>query len=132
MAKSNSGAASVNDLNALLDIPTDLDHIREIQQPKQADLTVTDSLYQNLKELSRSEGITLNVLVQFAWHKLLQVYTRDETTIVGTTLSGRSIPIAGVEESVGLYINTLPLIINWEDRTLSKPNFTIFIVVSLN
>ena len=110
-------AANVNDLNALLDVPTDLDHIREIQQSKQTNLTVTDTLYQNLKELSRSEGITLNVLVQFAWHKLLQVYTRDETTIVGTTLSGRGIPVAGVEESVGLYINTLPLIINWEDKT---------------
>ena len=113
-------ATSVNDLNTLLDIPTDLDNIREIQQLKQIDLTMADSLYNTLKELSRSEGITLNVLVQFAWHKLIHAYTRDETTIIGTTVSGRGIPVAGVEESVGLYINTLPLIIDWEDRTIQE------------
>ncbi len=32
---------------------------------------------------------------------------------MGTTVSGRDIPIERVECSVGLYLNTLPLIVNW-------------------
>ena len=62
----------------------------------------------------KQEAITLSVAIQFAWHKLLHVYTRDRQTIVGTTISGRTIPISGIE-GVGLYINTLPLVIDWEE-----------------
>lgn len=34
---------------------------------------------------------------------------------MGTTVSGRSIPVDNIESSVGLYINTLPLIVNHEE-----------------
>jgi len=34
-------------------------------------------------------------------------------------VSGRDLPIEGIEESVGLYINTLPLVIHWgNDNTI--------------
>ncbi|WP_038266459.1 condensation domain-containing protein, partial [Xenorhabdus cabanillasii] len=39
----------------------------------------------------------------------------DEQTIVGTTVSGRDVPVDGIEASVGLYINTLPLMVQWEN-----------------
>ncbi len=58
-------------------------------------------------------GLTLNVIAQFAWHKLIQVYTGDTQTIVGTVVSGRALPIADLACSVGPYVNTLPLIITW-------------------
>jgi amino acid adenylation domain-containing protein len=35
---------------------------------------------------------------------------------VGTTVSGRDLPIEGIESSVGLYINTLPLVVDWENQ----------------
>ncbi len=108
----------VNDLNALFTQPADLDTLREVREGREAQLSVGGALYHRLKTLARSEGITLNVLLQLAWHKLLQVYTRDAVTVVGTTVSGRGLPIAGIEESVGLYINTLPLIIDWQERTV--------------
>src|SRR5439155_8333880 len=55
--------------------------------------------------------ITINALLQYSWHKLLSVYGNSRTTVVGTTVSGRNLPIDDIETSVGLYINTLPLII---------------------
>ena len=81
---------------------------------------MTGNLYEGLKAKSKEHGLTLNTMVQFAWHKLLQVYTRDEQTIVGTTVSGRSIPVEGIEDSVGLYINTLPLIIDWQGQKIRR------------
>ena len=54
----------------------------------------------------------MNAILQYTWHKLLSIYGNSEQTVVGTTVSGRSIPIDDVEVSVGLYINTLPLIVN--------------------
>ena len=61
-----------------------------------------------LREDCQNHGITVNAAVQFAWHKLLQLYTGESKTVVGTTVSGRDMPIEGLKTSIGLYINTLP------------------------
>ena len=105
----------VNDLNAVLNRSTDLDAIKALSAPSELSLQIAGEEYQSLKGLVKEEGLTCNVLVQFAWHKLIQVYTRDVQTIVGTTVSGRSLPVSGVEDSVGLYINTLPLLVDWAE-----------------
>ncbi|MBF0120184.1 MAG: amino acid adenylation domain-containing protein [Desulfobacterales bacterium] len=111
---------SVNDIGTILSFPVDLDNIRSISNSKERILNVGDDIYSQLKGVVKKEGLTLNVLMQFAWHKLIQTYTQDLQTIVGTTLSGRDIPIDGIEDSVGLYINTLPLIINWSEKTVKE------------
>lgn len=64
-----------------------------------------DSAY---KKCAQETGLTQNSIIQFAWHKLIQIYTGDLQTIVGTTVSGRNIPIIDINQSIGLYINTLP------------------------
>ena len=74
---------------------------------------IKDELYNRVKEFSKKEGITINVILQYIWHKILSIYGNSKQTIVGTTVSGRSIEgIANIEEVVGLCINTLPLIVN--------------------
>src|SRR3990167_4760403 len=104
----------VNDLNVLLTKKVDLESIRSIEEAKEERLVLGRKAYKALESMTQAEGLTLNVVVQYAWHKLIQSYTRDSQTIVGTTVSGREIPIEGIGESAGLYINTLPLIVNWE------------------
>ncbi len=106
----------INDLNPLFSYSASLNDIKNISCPHEVVISILDKDYRLLKELVNQEGVTLNVLLQFAWHKLIQIYTGDPQTIVGTTLSGRTIPIPGIEESVGLYINTLPLMMAWCDE----------------
>ncbi|MBD8514254.1 amino acid adenylation domain-containing protein [Photobacterium sp. CAU 1568] len=103
-----------NDINVLLDKPIDLTAPCQIEQPALVTFRISGEAYQSLKAMCRQQGVTLNAAVQFGWHKVLQVYTRDEQTIVGTTVSGRDIPVSGIENSVGLFINTLPLSVDWE------------------
>ncbi|HEV7518404.1 MAG TPA: amino acid adenylation domain-containing protein, partial [Thermoanaerobaculia bacterium] len=52
--------------------------------------------------------LTLNTLVQGAWALLLQRYSGREDVVFGTVTSGRSAPLPGIEDIVGLFINTLP------------------------
>lgn len=66
-----------------------------------------------MQSLCHELGVTLNTIVQTAWHKLLQVYSGASQTITGMTLSGRDIAVQGIEQSAGLFINTLPLVIDW-------------------
>lgn len=104
-----------NDINAILSNPANLDAVKTVKIPQQTIISVADENFIILKELVNKTGITLNRMVQFAWHKLIQIYTNDLHTIVGTTISGRSIPVAGIDQSIGLYINTVPLTITWDN-----------------
>jgi len=82
-------------------------------------LEVKGEHYVALKALIKREGITFNVLVQYAWHKLIHEQTRASQTIVATTLSGRMLPVPDVTDSVGCYINAVPMILDWHhDATL--------------
>ena len=47
----------------------------------------------------------------WCWSKALSVYDNRNENIIGITFSGRSLPINDIEQSVGLYINTLPLVV---------------------
>ncbi|MCP9268403.1 amino acid adenylation domain-containing protein, partial [Xenorhabdus sp. XENO-1] len=103
-----------NDLSALLSHGVDLAQIKTVENPAEQELTVQGNAYGQLKAMCREQGVTLNVVLQFAWHKLLHSYCGDEQTLVGTVVSGRDVPVDGIESSVGLYINTLPLTVQWE------------------
>ncbi len=119
--KTLSTSDGANDISALLSEPIDAGSYREVRQPAAITLNISGALYNKLKTFIQQEGITLNVVVQFLWHKMLQVYGGSLQTIAGTTVSGRDIPVEGIEESVGLYINTLPLIIDWNNtNTIQK------------
>ncbi|MET9931008.1 MULTISPECIES: amino acid adenylation domain-containing protein [unclassified Streptomyces] len=58
---------------------------------------------------ARSAGITLNSVVQGLWAILLARLTARTDVVFGGTVSGRTAPVAGVEDMVGLLINTLPV-----------------------
>ena len=93
-----------------------LSEYRHIKHPKTKSITIKEDLYRNLKELSKIKGITLNAILQYVWHKVLAIYgtnndNNNSITVVGTTVSGRDLPIHDLESSVGLYINTLPLVV---------------------
>ncbi|MCP5051260.1 MAG: amino acid adenylation domain-containing protein, partial [bacterium] len=61
---------------------------------------------------TRNHKITLSGLIYSAWGLLLQRYNNRQDIIFGTTVSGRSIDIKGIEDIVGLFINTIPLRVN--------------------
>lgn len=104
-----------NQLNYLLnDAFSEAKSTTYLDQPSDVEVEMDIETTDLLKRTCRDNGVTLNTAIQFAWHKLLQIYTGDEETIVGTICSGRDMPVEGINSSVGLYINTLPLILRWE------------------
>lgn len=63
----------------------------------------------SLTKLARTQGLTLSVLIQSAWSVLLSRYSGSHDIVFGATVSGRPPEIAGVEQMIGLFINTLPV-----------------------
>eukprot|EP01132_Coremiostelium_polycephalum_P002165 gene2165-2665_t len=94
----------------------DIDYVKD-QKNKSIIISAKEIL--DLKERCSLNGITIHSILQFVWHYVLHVYGGGTHTVVGTTISGRNIPV-DIERSVGLYINTLPLIVDHsENNTLT-------------
>lgn len=74
-------------------------------------------LESRLQGFVRKHKITLASLLYTAWGILLQRYNNCSDVIFGTTISGRNSGLKGIEETVGLFINTLPLRIRSENNT---------------
>ncbi|EYU17219.1 non-ribosomal peptide synthase/amino acid adenylation enzyme [Photorhabdus aegyptia] len=62
-----------------------------------------------LHQVARRSGTTMSTLLQCAWGYLLHSYSGEETVVFGLTVSGRPAEVAGVEEMVGLLIQTVPV-----------------------
>ena len=58
---------------------------------------------------ARALGVTLNSVLQAAWGILLGRLSGRSDVVFGVTVAGRPAELAGVEQMVGLFINTLPL-----------------------
>ncbi|MCF6442788.1 amino acid adenylation domain-containing protein [Pseudoalteromonas luteoviolacea] len=72
-------------------------------------LSLSQEESDKLVGLARQSQSTINVLLQFAWSYLLHRYTGESDIVFGATISGRPAHINGIEEMVGLFINTIPV-----------------------
>ncbi|PMV20426.1 MULTISPECIES: non-ribosomal peptide synthase/polyketide synthase [unclassified Pseudomonas] len=73
-------------------------------------VVLSDDFTRALGEFARHHKVTLNTLLQGAWSVLLQRYTGQDCVAFGATVAGRSAPLPGIEQQLGLFINTLPII----------------------
>ncbi|MHC8406521.1 amino acid adenylation domain-containing protein [Pseudomonas sp. TMB3-21] len=88
---------------------------------EQRRVALTSRVTQRLCEFARQQKVTLNTLMQAAWSLLLHRYTGQDCVVFGATVAGRSAPLPGIEEQLGLFINTLPLICTMQpDCTVSQ------------
>ena len=73
------------------------------------EIKVSGQLLDNLQAIAKENRLTLNHILQGVWGALLNRYSGEEDVLFGTTVSGRPADLSGVENMVGLFINTLPL-----------------------
>lgn len=71
--------------------------------------TADAALNQQIKVFLLTQRVTVNTLCQSVWACLLAHYTQRADITFGVTVSGRPANLAGAEDRVGLFINTLPL-----------------------
>jgi len=71
-------------------------------------LILDSSKTTRVQSYAQTNRITVNTLMQGIWAWLLHQYTREESVLYGVVVSGRPDDLPGVENRVGMYINTLP------------------------
>ena len=118
LQQQDASAAASYWLNYLKDFtaPTALPASRSTSLPHRATAVsgkqqrqLSPELTATLQQQARRHRLTMNTLVQGAWSMLLARYSGAAEVVFGATVSGRPVAIAGVEEIVGLFINTLPV-----------------------
>lgn len=67
-----------------------------------------------LQAFAKRSHTTVNTLMQLAWGLLLHRYSGEKTVAFGATISGRPAAVPDVESMVGLFINTIPVKISFE------------------
>lgn len=67
-----------------------------------------EGLTSRLHALAKGCHTTLNVLIQSVWGLLLCRYNNTEDVVFGVVVSGRPAGLEGVENIIGLFINTIP------------------------
>ncbi|HEX7243841.1 MAG TPA: amino acid adenylation domain-containing protein, partial [Longimicrobiaceae bacterium] len=90
-------------------VPVVRERASEESGPGAAKLSLSEKWTGALQEQARRRGVTLSTMVQGAWALLLSRYAGEEDVVFGATVSGRPPELAGAEETVGLFINTLPV-----------------------
>ncbi|MFC2146097.1 condensation domain-containing protein, partial [Acidobacteriota bacterium] len=71
--------------------------------------TINQLLTNGLNRLARENRVTLNTVLQSLWGLLLQRYNNINDVVFGAVVSGRPSEINGIEQMVGLFINTIPV-----------------------
>jgi amino acid adenylation domain-containing protein len=73
------------------------------------ELRLSISITHILQSIAKQHHLTLSTIVQAAWGLLLSHYSGEPEVMFGVTVAGRPASLSGVENMVGLFINTLPL-----------------------
>ncbi len=85
---------------------------REIKSTGNYQIKMPDYIKNTLEEFVKTHNITVASLFYSVWGLLLQEYNSTNDVLFDTTVSGRGAKINGIEDIVGLFINTLPLRVN--------------------
>ncbi len=99
-----SGYSVPNSLSAI-----EFNKAKEEEIFSETQLEISEELTEKLQLLSQKNNITLNSIFQAAWAIILNRYCGEENIVFGTTVAGRPPQINGIEEMIGIFINTLPM-----------------------
>ncbi|MDQ0273779.1 non-ribosomal peptide synthetase, partial [Cytobacillus purgationiresistens] len=123
-AKQNSNEASTYWKNYLSDYENPIDYLKPPYKNDSSkylaeviDFDFGKELTQSLKSLAKKEKVTLNSTVQALWSLLLHWYSQSNDILFGSVVSGRPPELPGIEQAVGMYINTVPVRIKINEDT---------------
>ncbi|KIO74908.1 hypothetical protein TH53_23805 [Pedobacter lusitanus] len=80
-----------------------------------ADFFLTSHQTSAVNELSKKYQVTVNSLIQTVWGILLSKYNNSRDVVFGSVMANRPSEIPDVESIIGLFINTLPVRINYNE-----------------
>jgi len=85
---------------------------------EEINLPLSDNLAQSLRKVSAQYGVSPAILFHVAWALVVSRCSGREDIVFGTVMSGRMQGARGSEQSLGLFINLLPLRIDLTNQSI--------------
>lgn len=82
--------------------PSNKRNIQEIYSQEPVDFL------NNLENFAKKHSITVNTIIETAIGIVLQKYNNTDDVVFGKVVSGRNVILDGIEDGVGLFVNTIP------------------------
>ncbi|SFX17664.1 amino acid adenylation domain-containing protein [Thermoactinomyces sp. DSM 45891] len=79
-------------------------------------VTSLSDIMPEVSHFSKTYGVTPNTILNVAWGVMLQRYSGSDDVTFGLTVSGRPDEMQGVDQTVGLFINTVPVRVTTESQ----------------
>ncbi|HOT74332.1 MAG TPA: amino acid adenylation domain-containing protein, partial [Candidatus Wallbacteria bacterium] len=105
-----------------LDAPTVVPNKKRLKKsadrPNFADrnIVVPEEKVLQLQAIARKNNVTLGIVLQVMWGIMLMRYNNSNDAVFGVVVSGRGANVAGIDEMIGLFINTIPVRISANDK----------------
>lgn len=85
-------------------------------ETKKCSVLLPEEALRNIEGIAKSKGITTYQIYNLAYAILLSKYSGKEDVVYGTTVSGRPVDIKGIDEAVGIFINTIPVRVQLDSK----------------
>ncbi|MFC9328959.1 amino acid adenylation domain-containing protein [Kitasatospora sp. NPDC057015] len=77
--------------------------------PEEVVLAAPAGLSERVAAYARDHALTLNTVLSGAWALLLAGLTARQDVVFGATVSGRPAELPGIERTIGMFLNTVPV-----------------------
>ena len=118
--------------NVLIDYEN-VAEVKPMLNPKHSDKSVekigidfSEEETRKLKELAIANKVTINSALEAAWGVVLQKLNYTDDVVFGKVVSGRNVPIKGIERIVGLFVNTIPFRVKSTDCDVNTLLKTVY------
>lgn len=81
---------------------------------------LSDQQKADLPRCARTVGVTPNTLIQTAWACVVAALTGHDDAVFGVVTSGRPSELDGIDNTIGLFINTLPVRVDLHGDSLAS------------
>ncbi|WP_405110960.1 amino acid adenylation domain-containing protein [Paenibacillus sp. FSL K6-1217] len=78
-------------------------------ETRKLSLRLSEDLHKTIEQFTKINGVTSYQLYNLAYAILLSKYSGKEDVVYGTTVSGRPSELKGIDRTVGIFINTIPV-----------------------
>ncbi|MEV0604832.1 amino acid adenylation domain-containing protein [Polymorphospora rubra] len=85
------------------------DRARRPVLPRRRSVELPTAATDRLRTAARDHGVTLNTLLNAAWALVLSTAVGRTDVVFGTTVAGRPAEIPYVDDTIGLFLNTVPV-----------------------
>ncbi|WP_420849199.1 amino acid adenylation domain-containing protein [Parafrankia soli] len=85
-------------------------------EPERITTELAESTARAVRELSRRHGITVNTVFNAALALVLGNAVGSGDVVFGTTVAGRPTDVEGIDEVIGLFLNTVPVRVRLDPR----------------